>query len=185
MPSNTDDRVHGVDCSAAFRVTRLERYGAAELRTIVGDDADPSGVSGLGLTWRPKEHHFGLQQEDRLVAHAGWVTVPVSIGDSRFPVAGLGGVVVSPKLRGQGLAQLVVEAAMAHARHDGLRFGLLFCLPDRVPLYRRLGWNPLVHKISIEQPEEIITMPLPGMWKSLYNDARWPQGPVRLLSLPM
>ncbi|GAA1414874.1 hypothetical protein GCM10009601_03530 [Streptomyces thermospinosisporus] len=167
------------------RVEALEEYTSADLRDMAGDDRDPFEVSALGLTWRPKEHHFGVRAENRLVAHAAWVAVPVSVDGTALQVAGLGGVIVAPGLRGRGLAGLVVSAAMAHAAERGLELGLLFCRPDRVSVYRRMGWDPLPTDVTAEQPDGELTMPLPAMWTSLGGAEKWPPGPVRLLSLPM
>lgn len=73
------------------QVAALQEYTPADLRDIAGDDRDPFEVSALGLTWRPKEQHFGIRAENRLVAHAGWVAVPVSVAGTTLQVAGLGG----------------------------------------------------------------------------------------------
>ncbi|MFG2191851.1 GNAT family N-acetyltransferase [Streptomyces sp. NPDC048639] len=118
-------------------------------------------------------------------AASGWVAVTASVGDATLRAAGLGGVVVAHELRGRGLAPFVVNAAMGDAHGRGLRLGLLFCRPDRVSVYRRLGWTPLASAVAVEQPGGTVTMPLPGMAKALHDTARWPSGPVRLHSLPM
>lgn len=167
------------------QVAALQEYTPADLRDITGDDRDPFEVSALGLTWRPKEQHFGIRAESRLVAHAGWVAVPVSVASTTLRVAGLGGVTVAPELQGRGLAGLVVSAAMAQASAQGLEFGLLFCRPDRMPVYRKMGWTPLPTDVTVQQPGGNLTMPLPAMWTSLGTAVPWPPGAVRLLSLPM
>lgn len=186
MPGNSNEiESHTLPSSPSPQVTALQQYTSADLHDIAGDNPDPFEVSGLGLTWRAKEHHFGIRDEELLVAHAGWVAVPVWVGGTRLQVAGLGGVIVSPELRERGLAKLVVTATMAHASGLGLELGLLFCRPDRVPVYARMGWMPVPVDIEVEQPAGNLTMPLPAMWLPLGDAASWPQGPVSLLSLPM
>ncbi len=164
---------------------RLARYTKTERDEVSGGAVDPSGVAETGLTWLDKEVHFGVRRQGRLVAHAGLVRVPLSVGAARLQVAGLGGVVVAPDLRGQGLARLVVTAAMEHARSLGIQFGLLFCWPDLIPLYERLGWRVLGDDLQVEQPDGPVTMPLQAMWTSLVEGAEFPGGQARLLSLPM
>ncbi|MGW7486172.1 GNAT family N-acetyltransferase [Streptomyces sp. NPDC054786] len=166
-------------------VVRLARYAATELREIVGDDEDPFGVSGTGLTWLPKREHFALRRDGRLVAHTGLVTLPLSVGSAETQVVGFGGVVVAPDLRGHGLARLVVTAALEHARTMGPQYGLLFCRPHLLPLYQRLGWRALQEEVHVEQSEGPVVMPLRTMWIPLRDGAHWPVGRVRLLSLPM
>ncbi|MFF8955595.1 GNAT family N-acetyltransferase [Streptomyces sp. NPDC014894] len=165
-------------------VIRLAQYTTTELDEITGGVPDPFGVAGTGLTWLPKEAHFGVRDHDRLVAHAGLVRVTVAVGAARSPVAGLGGVVVAPDARGRGLARAVVAAAMAHARDTGAEYGLLFCLPERVPLYEHLGWRLVDGGLDVEQPGGPVRMPLPALWTPLAGGA-WPAGRAALLSLPM
>lgn len=171
--------------SMSLSVIRLARYTKAERDEVTGGAVDPSRVAATGLTWLDKEVHFGIRQQGRLVAHAGLVQVPLSVGAVRLQVAGLGGVVVAPDLRGQGLARLVVTAAMDHARSLGIDRGLLFCWLDLIPLYERLGWQVLPDDVLVQQPDGPVRMPLRAMWAPLVDGAEWPAGQARLLSLPM
>ncbi len=171
--------------SASPSVVRLTRYTATEQSEILGDGADPFGVADAGLSWLPKEEHFGIRRNGRLVAHAGLLRLPLSVGGAATPAVGLGGVAVAPDLRGHGLARLVVTAALAHARTLGPRYGLLFCRPPLVALYQRLGWHTVPVDVQVEQPAGPVVMPLRTMWTPLHDGAAWPAGPVRLLSLPM
>lgn len=172
--------------STAPAVLRLRQYTTADQEEILGTGDDPFGVASTGLTWLPKEEHFATRQDDRLVAHAGLLRLPVLIGDTRTEVVGVGGVAVAPAVQGRGLARLIVDAALEHARTMGPHHALLFCRPPLVPLYRRLGWHPLDQDVRVEQPEaRVVTMPLRTMVTPLRDGARWPSGPVRLCSLPM
>ncbi|GHB84037.1 hypothetical protein GCM10010347_63710 [Streptomyces cirratus] len=171
--------------SALPTAVRLTEYTKTEQIEILGDSADPFGVADAGLTWLPKEDHFGIRQKGRLVAHAGLLRLPISIGGVGTQVVGVGGVAVAPDMRGHGLARLVVSAAVDHARTMGPQHGLLFCRPPLVALYQRLGWRTLEQDVHVEQPEGPVVMPLRTMWTPLRDDASWPTGEVRLLSLPM
>jgi D-alanyl-D-alanine dipeptidase len=166
-------------------VVRLARYTKADLDEITGGADDPFEVAAFGVSARDKDVHFGARSQGRLVAHAGLVEAPVEVAERRLRVAGLGGVIVAPGMRGHGLARAVVNAAVEHARGTDAEFGLLFCLPDRVPLYRRLGWRVLEGGMRVEQPGGVIDHPLHSMWIPLADDAVWPAGAARLHSLPM
>lgn len=182
---DADEMTDGTSSSTTPTVVRLAEYTKAEQVQILGDDADPFGVSMLGLAWQPKDVHFGIWQAGRLVAHAGLLQVPVSIGPVRTEVVGVGGVAVAPELRGRGLARLVVSEAVDHARTMGPQHGLLFCRPPAVPLYQRLGWRTLEEDVHVEQSDGPVIMPLRTLWMPLREGGSWPAGEVRLLSLPM
>ncbi|MEU6590517.1 GNAT family N-acetyltransferase [Streptomyces sp. NPDC046881] len=172
--------------SPAPTVVRLAQYTKADQEEILGSGDDPFGVAWAGLTWLPKEEHFGIKHDGRLVAHAGLLRLPIAVGDTETEVVGVGGVAVAPGMQGQGLARLVVTTALEHARTLGPHHALLFCRPPLVPLYQRLGWHPLDDDVLVEQPEDrLVIMPLRTMVTPLRDDARWPSGPVRLFSLPM
>ncbi|MFF0428322.1 GNAT family N-acetyltransferase [Streptomyces sp. NPDC004520] len=166
-------------------VVRLTGYTKSDQAEILGDGADPFRVADAGLTWLPKKEHFGIRRNGRLVAHAGLLELPLSIDGVGTRAVGVGGVAVAPNLRGHGLARAVVSAALDHARAMGPRYGLLFCRPPLVPLYRRLGWRTVEWDVHVDQPEGAVIMPLRTMWTPLHDDATWPAGEVRLLSLPM
>ncbi|ARF59174.1 GNAT family N-acetyltransferase [Streptomyces gilvosporeus] len=174
--------------SVAPTVVRLPRYTKTDQEEILGDGDDPFGVAETGLTWLPKEEHFGIRHGNRLVAHAGLLRLSVAIGDAETEVVGVGGVAVAPDMQGQGLARLVVTAALDHARTMGPQHALLFCRPPLVPLYQRLGWHQLDNDVDVvvEQPaNRLATMSLRTMVTPLHDNAHWPSAPVRLFSLPM
>ncbi|GAB7186524.1 GNAT family N-acetyltransferase [Kitasatospora sp. Ki12] len=168
-------------------VERLARYTRAEQEEVLGPGADPYGVAYTGLTFLPKEIHFGLRAADgRLVAHTGLLPLPLTAGGTDLVVMGVGGVCVAPDRRGGGLARTVVGAALDHARTLGHRHALLFCRPPLAAFYRGMGFREVAEEVTVEQPEgRLAVMPLRTMWAPLAAGAGWPEGPVRLRSLPM
>ncbi|MEU1418418.1 GNAT family N-acetyltransferase [Kitasatospora sp. NPDC005751] len=173
--------------ASAPAAVRLAEYARRDLEEILGAGDDPFGVAHTGLTWLPKEIHFGVRAADgRLVAHAGLLPLPLTVGGTDTEAVGVGGVAVAPDARGRGLARVVVGAALAHARTLGPRYALLFCRPPLVALYERLGWREAAGEVLVEQPGgRVVPMPLRTMWTPLTEGARLPDGPVRLRSLPM
>lgn len=152
---------------------------------LEGDELDPFDVADVMLQFRAKERHVGLQDESgRLVASTGMVLVEVAVDRERFPVVGLGGVIVSAAHRGCGLGRRVVEGALARARRLGPRFAILFCHDDRAGLYRRLGFVEIGDNVRVQQPEGLATMTQRTMWIALHDKATWPSGEVIVHSLP-
>ncbi|MFM9373450.1 GNAT family N-acetyltransferase [Streptomyces sp. Da 82-17] len=174
----------------AASAVRLPEFSRSDLVEILGDGDDLFGVADTGLTWLPKDVHFGIRLDGRLVAHAGLLRVPVTIGDDDLELVGVGGVAVAPDVRGRGLARQVVAAALDHARTMGPRHAFLFCRPPLVPLYARLGFRLLDQDVTVEQHEGPVVMPLRTMWQPLHEaadgtGAAWPAGALRLRSFPM
>lgn len=165
----------------------MPEYTRADQDEILGPGDDPYGVAHTGLVFLPKEIHFGIRAADgRLVAHAGLLPLPLTVGDADVRAVGVGGVAVAPDRRGGGLARAVVGAALDHARTLGPAYALLFCRPPLVGLYGRLGFREVAGEVTVEQPEgRLAVMPLCTMWTPLRDGAGWPAGAVRLRSLPM
>ena len=158
----------------------------AELKhELEGDEQDPFDTRGITLEYRPKDQHIGLQDDlGRLVASTGLVVVEAEVARHRFPVVGLGGVIVKAEYRGRGLAREVVRAALAKATSLGPAFAILFCHEDRAGLYRKLGFTVLSEQAIVRQPDGQAVMPQQTMWRSLQPDTQWPPGKLIVHSLP-
>ena len=93
--------------------------------------------------------------EGRLLASTGLVVVEVSVDEAEpFEVVGLGGVIVAPGHRGQGLARVVVEAALERAARIGPHLAMLFCRDGVLGLYRKLGFELVEPPIRCFSPPE-------------------------------
>ncbi len=161
---------------------RLSDEQRAELE---GDEEDPFDAAGSTLAHRPKERHVGIQDaRGRLVASTGMLVVDVEVQAQRFPVVGLGGVIVRADHRGRGLAREIVRAALVTAHRLGPAFAVLFCRADRAGLYRKLGFNEVVSDVVVAQPEGSARMPDFTMWQGLGAQTAWPDGAVVVHSLP-
>lgn len=159
---------------------------AAQRAELEGGEPHPFGTVGLELHWRPKDRHVMLSDGGgRLLASAGLVVAEVSVdGAEPFDVVGLGGVIVAPGHRGQGLARTVVEAALDRAAGEGPAFALLFCREAVAGLYRKLGFARIAPPVRVLQPTGTVVIPQHTMWRGLRDDAAWPAGSVLVRSLP-
>lgn len=165
----------------------LPELGPERFAEISEGVDDPFEVKGLGLSWVTKEVYCTVREPGgRLVANAATAKIPVTVGGADFDVAGLGTVIVSPSRRGTGLARVAVNGIMDHARDVlGFDLALLFCLPTRVPVYERLGWTLVEDDVVVRQPDGEIVMPIPTMRKALREGTEWPEGALKLRSLPV
>jgi predicted N-acetyltransferase YhbS len=157
----------------------------ADRTELEGDESDPFDAAGETLRFRPKERHVALRDDrGRLIASAGLTLSEVEVGDARFPIVGLGGVIVNAGYRGRGLARAVVDAALERARTMGPEFMVLFCHLDRVGLYRRLGFALLDEPVLVRQPHGFERITQRTMWQALQPGGRWPDGAPVIHTLP-
>jgi GNAT superfamily N-acetyltransferase len=156
----------------------------AERQALYGWGEDIFGMSPYNLQWRTKDRHFVLYEDGVPRANASVLRHEVVLDGRPMAVGGLGGVVTVPEAQRRGLAKLVVGRATEFLRDDlKTAFGLLFCLPRRVPLYRSLGWQVVEPGVLIDQPGGKIPSPMPVMILPFENEP-WPAERVDLDSLP-
>lgn len=53
-------------------------------------------------------------------------------------------VIVAPRCRGTGLGRTLIETILGHPILAGVKHVELYCLPDLVPFYRKLGFTDIV-----------------------------------------
>lgn len=161
---------------------RLTPEYRAELE---GDEEDPFDSAGSPIVYRAKERHVALKGDDgRLVASTGIVHADAEVDGTRFPVIGIGGVIVAERHRGNGLARRMVGAGLEMASAEPGDFALLFCHENRAGLYRKLGFARVEDEVVVGQPDGVAVMSMWTMWHPLRPGAQWPPGPVRIHGLP-
>ena len=152
---------------------------------LEGNEEDPFDAAGATLVYQRKDRHVALRDgRGRLVASTGMLLVEVEVQAERFPVVGIGGVIVNAEHRGRGFARQVVQAALTRAQSLGPALALLFCHEDRAGLYRKLGFLEIASAVVVKQPDGYEAMPDRTMWHSLHPGARWPNGEVTIHGLP-
>jgi predicted GNAT family N-acyltransferase len=172
-----------------MNVVKLDGVREGEWDELTGREPEAWGGVGETLEWARKQHHFGVRDHDgRLVALAGVVTMPVSVAGHEFAVAGIGSVIVTPRMRGTGLGRAVFERALACAQQLGPEFAMLFCMPDKVALYEKFAFALIADPVTAEQPQGRIEVPMRAMWRVLEHvgagGAQFPAGTVDVLGLP-
>jgi hypothetical protein len=91
---------------------------------------------------------------------------------------------VTRSLRGRGLMSTLVEPLLRLAEGLGPERAMLFCRPELVAPYRRLGFIEIAAPVWADQPEGRIEMPMAAMWRALRPGAKWPPGRVDVRGLP-
>lgn len=142
------------------------------------------GVEDLRYRWRPKDWHFVLEEDGRVVGHVGLVRHTVEAGGRPVEVAGIGGVVTVPEAQGRGHAQRGMRhAAEFMCREWGVEAGVLFCRDALRPFYERLGWQFVPDPVELEQETGPVVCSLNVMVLPCGGRA-WPAGRVELKSFP-
>ena len=143
-------------------------------------------LADAALRWRGPASHgprcYVVRDDDRIVAHAAIWPRQIAADGRRLTLAGLSRVGADPALRGRGLGELVVRAALAPVDDGEFPFAL-FQASRRVQLfYEKIGAvivdNPIVNSLA-EDPTanpfwDEIVMRYPA-------DGDWPVGTIDLL----
>jgi predicted N-acetyltransferase YhbS len=168
-----------------MEIVELGRLTDEQRAELEGDELDPFDATGVTLRFRAKDRHVALREDaGRLVASAGLTAAEVEVAGTRFPVVGIGGVIVNAEHRGRGFARRVVEEVLVRARAMGPAFAILFCHPDRAGLYEGLGFLTIASPVSVQQPHGFETMQQRTMWHALRPGISWPPGRVTVHGLP-
>ena len=168
-----------------MEIVELGRLTDEQRAELEGDELDPFSADGVTLRFRAKDRHVALREDGgRLVASAGLTATDVEVAGIRFPVVGIGGVIVNAEQRGRGFARRVLEEVLVRARAMGPAFVILFCHPDRAGLYEGLGFRTIGSPVSVQQPHGFEAMPQRTMWCALRPGVSWPPGHVTVHGLP-
>jgi aminoglycoside 2'-N-acetyltransferase I len=161
-------------------VARLRALFDAEYHAHFGawDPDQPYGYA-------PHDVHIIARRGASVVGHVGWERRVIGVGTADVTVAGVGGVLISPRARGDRVgARLMVRATESMAAAGDVRFGYLGCREEVVPFYESCGWHRIAAVersigrtgASVEQPvgPPILTLPLDE------HGPAWPSGTIDL-----
>jgi len=153
----------------------LEEIQSWQYKTTNGSD---------DLVWRDSQEHILCQVDSRLVCRVGILEHSVLTPDGALVVGGIGRVVTKPCCRNLGHATATMRFAAEFLRAQrGLSFGILFCVPELIPFYTRLGWSVIPDVVIIRQPLGTVRCPVATMCLG-FDDLDWPAGPLDLGSEP-
>ncbi|MEO7121850.1 MAG: GNAT family N-acetyltransferase [Lacisediminihabitans sp.] len=95
--------------------------------------------------YAPHDVHLVARVDEDVIGHVGWARRVIGVGDTQITIAGVGGVLISKKARGDRLgSELMARAKTSMAEVGGIDFGYLGCREEVVPFYASCGW----HRIS-------------------------------------
>ncbi|MFB8189957.1 GNAT family N-acetyltransferase [Microbacterium sp. NPDC055988] len=135
--------------------------------------------------YAPHDVHLIARAGDEVVGHVGWARRTIGVGTAEVVVAGVGGVLVSPRARGERAgALLLAHAARSMTDADDIDFGYLGCREEVVSFYESCGWSRIsVAERSIDRTGRP-TMQPPGppiLTLALESPPRrWPSGAIDL-----
>jgi GNAT superfamily N-acetyltransferase len=169
-----------------MQALELDGFGSEDWNALIDGERHPWGGTGEALAWQDKERHVGIHGEaGRLVAAGGLALARVEIGRSQeIEVVGVGGVIVHRALRGRGLATMLLDRLLAVAATMGPDRAMLFCRPELLSFYERLGFREIAGPVRAAQPAGDIEMPMRSAWRPLRGSPGWPEGSVRVCGLP-
>jgi predicted N-acetyltransferase YhbS len=148
------------------------------------DEAFAHDDFGRRYKWADNDWSLLLNLEGEVVSHIGVVERTVTVEGLPLRVGGISAVATALRWQRHGLARQLMEMAAGFMRADLQKeFGLLICDEQKVPYYRRLGWQAVPGPLRVSQPQGQITLPTNIMVLPL-TDRAWPAGTIDLGGLP-
>lgn len=155
-----------------------------ERRTLFEWGPEIFGVQDKLFHWRPKDWHFIVEDEGRVVSHVGVLETAVRAGEREIRVGGIGGVVSVPEASGRGHAHAAMSRAAEFMRDElQVEFGMLFCLPRLRAFYAGQNWQLLEAVVEFDQPSGLVISPFHVMVLP-FAEREWPSGKVEVGGLP-
>ena len=106
------------------------------------------------FTWARPQWSMLLWEGNELRSRVGLLVRDVFHNNTPKRIGGIGGVATHPASQGKGYAsQSMREAAKRFQEELQVDYALLFCRPQLVPFYNRLGWKSFEGKVFVEQPK--------------------------------
>ncbi len=164
-----------------------------EIRLTACDDAeigalltDAFGPEFNGRSFHKQRHHLRIlvRDEGAIMGHLALLVRDIRIGDHVMPIIGVAEVTTRPDRRGQGVASMMLAAAIAEARASLADFIVLF--GDR-PLYVGAGFmkasNTLTYALLDDlRSQGTLTRVDDGLMILPLRGAVWdPEAPVDLV----
>jgi aminoglycoside 2'-N-acetyltransferase I len=104
------------------------------------------------VTWAHADLRILVRELNKTVCHVGLYFRQGKDSDAPCDIGGIGGVMTAPAVRGRGHAGRAMRLAADMMEYRGRDFGLLFCEPQNVAFYERLGWGIFDGDVFCEQP---------------------------------
>jgi predicted GNAT family N-acyltransferase len=170
----------------AMRIVELDRVSEPYWEELIAGESEPFGGIGEQLSWRDKSRNLGVRDEDgSLVAAGGVVLAEVRPAEGApFQVAGVGGLIVTQRARGKGVARSLVLPLLEIAGELPVERAMLFCVDRLMPFYAEFDFREVPGPVWADQPGGRIEMPLGSMWKPLCDGVDWPPGRIDLVGEP-
>jgi len=168
------------------RVVELDPVSEPYWDELIAGEREPFGGEGEQLSWRDKTRNIGLRDEDgHLLAAGGVVLAEVRPAEGPpFQVAGLGGLIVTRRARGHGIARTLGPHLLAAAEELGVERAMIFCRAELMPFYEQFDFRQVRAPVWADQPQGPVRMPLATMWKPLREGVELPDGELRIVGEP-
>lgn len=135
--------------------------------------------------YAPSENHMMGIHGGEVVGHVGWSYRQIAVGGVELGIGGVGGMLVSPSWRGQGVAKSLLMACVESMKSDSrVFFGYLGCRKEVVVFYEACGWQSVINQerymdqsgsVKIAGTDDPLL--IYGVRKSVHE---WPSGMIDL-----
>lgn len=138
---------------------------------------------GHHMQWQDSQWHaVALNDNDMPIANVGFVGVNVNVNDTPVHVVGVGGVIVKPSFRGQGLPAKLFDVMHRSELAQSISSTFaLFCPWRLETYYARFGYNTLDVPVTFMQSQGMSSC---KDFAFMQFGEKLPEHPIRIDSLP-
>jgi predicted acetyltransferase len=123
-------------------------------------------------------------KNDEIVSRLRIISRKAQIDGEDVPFGGIGGVMTTPAQQRKGFATLALrEGERLIFQVLNARLGILLCLPELVPFYKRFGWRKVECPVMFEQPNGMVVWPESAMFLPKTGE-NWTPRTINLCGLP-
>lgn len=171
-----------------------------DLLTAVRDLFDAEYFAEFGY-WNPDQpygyaphdvHIIAQDDAGQVIGHVGWGARMIAVGEQTLNIAGIGGVLVAPSARNNGLGRHLLKAAtdtMQIMNDQGIipiDFGYLGCSEEVASFYQSCGFTRIsAHEFHLDRTgEPKVAEPGEPLLVFPLNTKEFPQGDINLNGRP-
>jgi len=137
----------------------------------------------IEIEWAKPQWYLIMKYDNEIIGRIGIIRRRININSKNLEISGITGVIVKEQFRGKKLSKIVLQKATNFIKDKlKLKFALLLCRDEVVPIYEKCNWYIVKGPTLFEQTTGLKEYSKNTMVINLSNNI-WPDGIINLKGL--